>query len=323
MRRHSVCLIVLLSGCGGDAGLPGGDADGTPDLGIPGTAYRYVLRSLTLPMMRSDFAIDLNGDGRPDNQFGNLMSVFNANNLNPQALMDGAIAMGAGIELFQLLSADPKLQNAVPAELTAYAAGRPDKFSGAYPIDLVVPPAAFTGMLHMASFESANPVTTTLPVDLQLRLALIEGAGLLPLSLHGAHLQFQTGTDGTTGAPALLQGQIHGSVKEGEIQTAIIPALAQFFTKKLQANPHPGLGSNPAGSIFDTGGCTNPDGTQAKASDGIIDFCEVAQNSIIKALVSPDVQIYDANGHYAPNKNNVSKDSFSIGVGFTAIRSRF
>ena len=46
-------------------------------------------------------------------------------------------------------------------------------------------------------------------------------------------------------------------------------------------------------------------------------------NSTIQAVFAPDVQIYDANGNYAPNKTNAMKDSLSIGFGFTAVRASF
>jgi hypothetical protein len=47
----------------------------------------------------------------------------------------------------------------------------------------------------------------------------------------------------------------------------------------------------------------------------------VATNQIVANLLAPDVQIYDANGGYAPNKNNTTKDSLSVGVAFLAVRA--
>jgi len=54
------------------------------------------------------------------------------------------------------------------------------------------------------------------------------------------------------------------------------------------------------------------------ANDGKIDTCEVQGNSIIMAVLAPDVKIYDANGNYAPTATG-TKDSLSLGIGFTAV----
>ena len=100
------------------------------------------------------------------------------------------------------------------------------------------------------------------------------------------------------------------------------PAIAQLLPAEIQANPGSAT-SQEIGSIFGTGGCTHPRGTMARASDGIIDICKVATNSINMAILAPDVQIFDANGNYAPNAANTKKDSLRIAVGFTAVKATF
>jgi hypothetical protein len=40
-------------------------------------------------------------------------------------------------------------------------------------------------------------------------------------------------------------------------------------------------------------------------------------------VLAPDVQIYDANGNYAPNPLNTVKDSLSVGIGFTAVAANY
>ena len=51
--------------------------------------------------------------------------------------------------------------------------------------------------------------------------------------------------------------------------------------------------------------------------------CCVRQNSIIMNVLAPDIQVYDANGNYAPNAHNATKDSLSIGIGYTAVQASF
>src|SRR4029077_620813 len=75
-------------------------------------------------------------------------------------------------------------------------------------------------------------------------------------------------------------------------------------------------------SIFDTGMCANPNGSMAAAGDFVIDICEVASNQIIMNVLSPDVQIFSADGAtYMPNSKNTMKDSLSLGLGFTAVQA--
>jgi hypothetical protein len=69
--------------------------------------------------------------------------------------------------------------------------------------------------------------------------------------------------------------------------------------------------------------CQNLDGSCAKAKDGIISDCEVATNGIMRNLLAPDVQMFDAAGNYHPNPSNTSPDSLSIGYAFTAVPASF
>ena len=43
---------------------------------------------------------------------------------------------------------------------------------------------------------------------------------------------------------------------------------------------------------------------------------------LFRMLLAPDVQIYDQ-GRYMPDPFNGNPDSFSIGIGFTAVRASF
>ena len=58
--------------------------------------------------------------------------------------------------------------------------------------------------------------------------------------------------------------------------------------------------------------------------DGKIDRFDLTDNgSPLKNLLRPDVQLFDANGRFAPNMSTASADSLSIGIGFTAKRAFF
>ena len=71
-------------------------------------------------------------------------------------------------------------------------------------------------------------------------------------------------------------------------------------------------------SLFDTGGCNNPDGTAAVKGDGRISPCELSQNPLIKSPLAPDVRLLNEAGKYDPLPDGAQKDSLSLGFGFTA-----
>jgi len=90
------------------------------------------------------------------------------------------------------------------------------------------------------------------------------------------------------------------------------------MTHIIQADPEASIAVT-IGQLFDMGGCTNPDGTVAQSSDGKIDVCELLTSPLLNGLLQPDVQIWDAQGNYAPNPLGGNADSMSIGLGFSAV----
>ena len=321
----------------GESTTGGGGGGGSSEVTTAhGDFHGYAVNKITLPMANKDYAIDLNGDGRLDNQLGNIIGTLAANNLDAQSGVDLSIQEGSVSVLFDVQTNDATLKSDATVGVTAYLGKNmggmiakddggnsvdggsckncPD-FSGMgmFTVDASQSPVTVFGVLAGGNFKSNNPVTTKKPVSVTLKIALISGAAPLNLTLNGAHVQWTSGMDVATKKPGLLNGQIHGSIKSADIQTGIIPAVAQLLTMRLKADPTSASSKQIAG-IFDTGGC----GT-AKPNDGIIDTCEVANNSIIMAVLAPDIQVYDANGNYAPNKDNKVKDSLSAGLSFTAV----
>jgi len=191
---------------------------------------------------------------------------------------------------------------------------------GHFTVDPMQAPALFHGVLQSGSYDSENPVTTTNPVRVTLALSLVAG-NPVELPINGAHIQYDASPT------QLVKGELQGSVKNSDVQAVLIPAVAALLNAQVQANP----GSSQAMQIlalFDTGNgmggnCTNMDGTLGRPGDGVISPCEVADNALVQNILAPDVQIYDANGNYAPNPNNTKPDSLSLGIGFTAVSAKY
>ena len=88
------------------------------------------------------------------------------------------------------------------------------------------------------------------------------------------------------------------------------------FTKSMMFTPWGprAVPTGGAGVACPAGTCKNPAyGTRpnmcAAATDNIIDTCEVSTAGLIQNVLAPDVQMFDASGKYAPNKDNTMKDS--------------
>jgi len=333
--KRLMALTMILAGCGGGTMMNNNPPDVTM---AQGDFSYYVVNSLLVPMQRSDYAIDLNGDNHPDNQLGNIIGALSAQNLDTQKQIDMAVGGGTVVLLISVQATN--LMTADNVGVTVYLGQKqmmPDFMSGMgmFTVDGSEMPGHFFGKISSGKMLSNNPVTTTHPVTLTLKLPLIAGADALSLNVNGAHIQFNVGTDSASGKPGLLNGQLHGSIKNADVQNSIIPAVAQLLSKNVSVCCMAGGADGGAGDgggctagdkqilqIFDTGGCMNPDGTMAVAMDCKIDVCEVATNMIIMNVLAPDVQIFASDGTtYMPNPKNTMKDSLSLGLGFTAVQS--
>src|SRR5262249_54813931 len=148
-------------------------------------------------MSRSDYAIDLNGDGRVDNQLGNIVAALTAQGIDVQTAANTAIQNGDGLELEGLVTVDGNAQND-PAAATVLQSAEPmpqPDFSGqgSFTVDMSVAPGTFTGMLANARYTSENPVTTTSPVACVLKIVISApavAASPIALPMNGCHIVY-------------------------------------------------------------------------------------------------------------------------------------
>jgi hypothetical protein len=293
------------------------------------THAKRVINQLTLPQQRADFAIDLNGDGRTDNQIGNIVAALSSQGVNPQTGTDAAIASGSDIMLLDVESGDATFTNDSCTSTTYYNGvnmASPD-FSGAgtFTIDNSIPSTFFSGPLAASRFSSTPlPPAQTVPERLSIQLLLF---GSARVTLWGAHIQW------LYSGPNLTAGQIHGAITFNDVEYVLVPTLAANLNQQIQSAPN-SANSKQIEALFDTGGspdpnfgacgvyCKGEDGQCGVPNDAVIQVCEVATNGIIKTILAPDVQMFQ-NGVYAPNPANTFKDSLSVGLGFTAVPASF
>jgi hypothetical protein len=295
---------------GGGGPGPGGGGTGPPaPLVNPARVLTFALSTLTVPKSRSDFALDLDGDGHPDNQFGSLVGILMAQGMDVQGWVDQTVGIGAAV-LLRLATADNDLTLEQRADLTVAvgtAAG-----GGTFTVDPHPALVTIAGQLSSGRFSAApNPNPTPVP----LALPLVPNAPVGRFPLHGPQVTFTVAADGS----GLSAGQINGGIATADYHGYTGPALAASFTSQLASGSSAG---QLLATIFDTGGCVNPDGTTAVAGDGRIDVCEVLTNPVMGNLLASDVRLYDTAGHYSPGPGT-PKDSVSIGLGFSATPATF
>ncbi len=339
MKRIIFSLVSLVpltfAACGGsDSG------DCTASAGT--NKAQYVVNSVLVPSMSAkDYGIDLNGDTRVDNQLGQIIVTLAGQGLNVQDGVNQALMGGSLILLMQESSTDTNFQSdscaTTSLQLGTKVMGMPD-FSGMghFTAGGSQQPAGFNGPIAGGKFNSAPPATTTHPVQASVTLPLVAGQNPVPIILQGAHLQFTRSGTMVTG------GELQGAIKSADVQGHIVPAVASLLSNKLMDGMPQTATDMQISSLFDTGGkadpscsagtCKNPTtgddplmraGQCAVKGDKIIDVCEVSTNGLVTNLLAPDVQMFDASGNYAPNKNNTMKDSLSVGLGFTAVGATF
>lgn len=269
----------------------------------------YAVNSLNLPVnltQTSGYAIDLNGDGHVDNAFGGILSALSSTGLDISGATAAATTAGQIVHLVEVRSSDEAFTNDAGAEAIWYigkATPSPPLFdgTGTFAYDGDYAPSTFFAPLSGGGFVSANPATTTTPVDITVDIQI--GNYVVALPLQGARLKFLALGSG------LAQGQINGSIRDTDVYVKIFPTLADAFNDIVQADPQSAIAQTLL-SLFDK----NP-------TDGFISVEEVATSPFMNTLFAPDVQIRDADGNYAPNPANTKPDALSFGFGFSAVES--
>jgi hypothetical protein len=309
------------------------DCDNQVDNVTPATANKqqFVATQVLVPQMRTDYAIDLNGDGRLDNQLSALVATLKSQGTDAQGQIQFSITNGDQILLFDRQSGDTTYMTdacATAGVYTGNAQPMPNLMGGgSFTIDNNVPPGHFTGEIKSGTFQSVMPTEQKTAVTLTLDLVMFPGR-VLKLPLVGAQIQIVRET------ATRISGEIHGAIRKDDVQANILPTFAAQVQEQVTTMPM-AASSMQLLAFFDDGGlpdadhtcgatCANPDMTCAVAGDGNIDTCEVTSNGIVQGVVASDVQMFTEDGStYMPNPANTHKDSLSLGVGFVAINANF
>lgn len=136
------------------------------------------------------------------------------------------------------------------------------------------------------------------PGLIPLRLGVVEGMAPIELSLAEARVRANCDADACAGS-------LGGAISPAQADAVVIPALAAAM-QSVVGRSCPDACSPEALlilSVFDVN------------QDGLVSADELRANSIIQAVLFPDVDLYRANGK--PGQDGIT-DSLSFAVGFTA-----
>lgn len=286
--------VLLLVGCGPDwEDVPAPVPTVTPDDPEPVTALPVALQTVAnrvmLPSSASAFALDLDGNGVPDNQFGKMLAFLEAAypGLNLQGELDRLVDEGKLLVLQELrarsLSDDPQI------ETSMFFGNDPDgdpgnNFSGA----AVLAPAgsessSVAGHIH-AGHLATEPGDLVIPIPL--------GRSFVAVKVTRGRLQAEVAPSG------MASGVVAGAVSFPDVQGRVLPVLAAELNAHFTNPSISAKGKNILSQLFDLNG------------SGTITADELAACPASKLLLgSADV---DTDGDGKP-------DAISIGLGFTAV----
>jgi hypothetical protein len=338
-------LSFSLVACGGggddddDDVTPGGECyenPGTPECVDPaGSDTQYVVSQITMPVSATQaqqLGLDLDGDpqGRPDNALGQILSTLaQQGGINLQESVDAQVADGGIILLVNVrataLATAPKVgawvmlgDSATPVPSPCVdendtVCGRHLDGAGVFTIASSSPmDAILAGQIVAGKFTGG-------PGEVTLQIALGTDSAPISLNLVGARMEV------TTSATGLMSGKLGGAVTKGDLDANVLPAIVTIMEDTIGADCAGGTPPDccPEGStgatlvdLFDD--CT--DGSDS--CDCAVDLEELKTNSLIASLLAPDVDLLDGAGKFNPRQDD-TKDSLSLGIGFTGVNGTF
>jgi hypothetical protein len=271
----------------------------------------FAVTDLKLPQTPLEHAIDLNGDERPDNRLGFLIAAVMGQGFDLQASVGAAISHGAPVLLLAFDYRQDTHTRDEPIEVVLTVARPTDRTMTTFVADAGVPPVTIKGRLSGAVFDSEGLTSGGMVASARLPLPIFAGHPL-DLTARPTLMRFTI----AAGSAGLSAGRLCGAMEPAGLAEQFGVGLAAEMTRFIASEPESPR-ARQISQLFDTGGCTNRDGAVAAAGDHIISPCELAASPLFRALIAPDVHLFDAHGSYSPSVT-LPNDSVSFGFGFTA-----
>lgn len=300
--------LLLAAACGG------GDDDGplTPE----GEYYPMVVDSVVTPASSaeaSDLGLDIDGNGRVDNQLGMVLATLGTQGLEVKPQLEEAVATGSLVLLAEVQTTD--FTSAPAAGLTVYI-GDPDQITPAPCTDDTMLDTCGQHLMGTGSFaiSADSPTNGTVagpfvggrfnggPGQVRLQLSLTEGAAPVNLDLIGARAELRG-----VSADGITDGIIAGAITEEDINTKVLPAVVELLVPSIEED------CEPVGAECNCVADSTGDGVLALFDDNddcMVTVMEIQENGLVGTLLAPDVVID-------------GKPSISLGVGISAKKATF
>jgi hypothetical protein len=316
-----LALFVALAACTGVQSNPIVDAapdappdmpDTPPDNKLP---HRYIMSTQVVPTTQTqarDNGLDLDGDSQVDNQLGAVMAALEGQGFDVAAPATRAVDHG---DTLMLIDFESDGFQSGAATFTLFAGTNPR------------PPACQNGSdpvcRHHLDGHGVFDVATGAPRDTPLSGTMVNGRITTAAGdANRLHLQVALATTAPFVVPLLAarvtvtgpseagitSGVVAGGVAKSDIDGILLPAWQQSFNTLVQqgCNGAPPTCSCPAGSqakvlhdLFDT-----------TPNDCSISLSELANNSLVKSLLAPDLTIG-------------GQQAISLGIGFSAVQATY
>lgn len=313
--------IAPMIACSSDSGGSDSGDDDAFILDLAGTHTQYVADTIIIPTMTGQsgmLALDIDKDGRPDNGLGNALSALANEGVDLQPTVTDGVNTGSSIILADLQAT--ALDNASGVGLRFYLGGNPNPpacsdvtmpdtcgmhLMGGASFDFIVgspDDALIGGRLIDGTFKAQAPGTVT------LNLSFVEGKPPTTLKLIGTRTEFTVKADGT------MSGELVGAISPALLSPVASQLIIDLITKDC-------IGTFPDCCTADSPGKFFLDLIDSNDEDCMVTSEQVASNSIIRSLLSPDVDMFNGTT-FDPGVDGVD-DSISLGLGFSAVGATF
>jgi hypothetical protein len=276
-----LCSALPLVACGDDGGPSG-------------PIRSYVVSEASVPtssMQATEFGLDLNGDKVVDNQLGAVLAALSSQGFNVQGAVTKAIKEGSIILLVDFQAKDIASGSAglsvklgdmpMPAACsgtTDTVCGHHLDGTGSFAVAANSPQnAAVEGKIVGGTFNGG-------PGDIALEIAL-GGTQPIQLDLIGARAKASGLSE--TGIDSLTVG---GALTIDDLNTKVIPAIYAQISPLVTADC-PGTTPPGCGCTAGSTGATILNLFDTAPKDCKITVDEIANNTLIKSLLAPDVTI--------------------------------
>lgn len=265
----------------------------------------YVSSALAVPTSNTEarsLGRDIDHDGSEDNRFGQFTAVLASQGIDAQGAVASAVTGGDLLMLHSLRTPSlTKTKKATWQVQYAKPTAAPD-FSGSGSFTAATEPRS-----RMLPAKIKNHRVTTAAGAIPVRLTV--GGGIFTLKLTNAKLFATCSKTGCT------DGRINGVVTTQQLNTELVPKLAEQFTlivtRDCPGSDHTSCAAGSSGaqlqSMFDAN------------DDLVISAEELQTNPLVQSILAPDLDLVRANGK--PGQDGVP-DAMSAGIGFEAVKAR-